>query len=391
MKNRITFLLILLSCMLAALPLAAQDAASRQKSRKAKLEKEIAILDRQLKDNATRSASALSKLTLTRKKVEARRALIKESDKEIAELSGSIMDKESQIAALEAELDTMTVRYHTLVRNAYRNRDPQLWAVYLLSSGSLPQATRRYAYLRRLSSALNSQAAGIIAMKDSLAADRTRLEVLRTEANVLRTARTAEFKNLSREEAESAKVVSQLKRDKNRYQKQLTDKRRQVEALNKEISRIIASSRKGTAASRKPVDVKLSGEFAANRGKLPWPAEGAIVDHFGQHYHPVYTSVLLPFNNGVTVAVQPGTDVKAVFGGTVSQVIVMPGYNQCVLVQHGGYYTFYCKLGKVSVKAGDKVTTGQTLGKVDTIAGETQVHFQLWDGKDPQDPEDWLR
>ena len=391
MRNVTAILTLMLACILAVLPASAQDDASRQKSRKARLEKEIAILDRQLKDNAARSASALSKLTLTRKKVEARRALIKESDKEIAELSGSIMDKETKIAILEAKLDTMTVRYHTLVRNAYRNRDPQLWAVYLLSSGSLPQATRRYAYLRRLSSALNSQATEIIAMKDSLAADRSRLEVLRTEANVLRTARTAEFKNLSREEAESAKVVSQLKRDKNRYQKQLADKRRQVEALNKEISRIIASSRRSTTSSRKPADVKLSGEFAANRGKLPWPAEGAIVDHFGQHYHPVYTTVLLPFNNGVTVAVQPGTDVKAVFDGTVSQVIVMPGYNQCVLVQHGSYFTFYCKLGKVSVKAGDKVTTGQVLGKVDTIAGETQVHFQLWDGKDPQDPEDWLR
>jgi septal ring factor EnvC (AmiA/AmiB activator) len=69
----------------------------------------------------------------------------------------------------------------------------------------------------------------------------------------------------------------------------------------------------------------------------------------------------------------------------------MPGYNQCVLLQHGGYFTFYCKLANVSVKAGDKVKTGQVIGLVDTISGETQLHFELWEGKTPRNPENWLK
>ena len=383
---RIAAALIALLCCTAA---PGQD-VSKQRSRKAALEKEIAILDRQLKDNASRSASALTRLTLTRKKVDARRALIKESDKEIAALSDSISGKQVMISGLQAELDSMTLRFQKMVGSAYRNRDPHLVTLYLLSSDNLAQATRRYAYLRRISSALNAQASSIIAARDSLEAERARLMGLRKEADILRNARKAEYKNLSREEAESAKVVAQLKRDKTKYQNQLASKRKQVEALNKEISRIIEKTRKTKVSSLKPEDLKLASEFAANRGKLPWPADGTIVDHFGQHYHPVYTTLKLPFNNGVSVAVNPGSEVKAVFDGVVSQIIVMPGYHQCVLVQHGSYFTFYCKLGSVSVKAGDKVKTGQTLGKVDTIAGETQVHFQLWDGKDPQDPEDWL-
>ena len=51
-------------------------------------------------------------------------------------------------------------------------------------------------------------------------------------------------------------------------------------------------------------------------------------------------------------------------------IVVMPGYNKCVLVQHGNYFSFYCKLGTVSVKAGDKVKTGQVVGTVDTIGAE---------------------
>ena len=77
----------------------------------------------------------------------------------------------------------------------------------------------------------------------------------------------------------------------------------------------------------------------------------------------------LPFNNGITIALPEGTEVDAVFDGTVKQIVVMPGYNQCVLVQHGNYFSFYCKLKSTAVKAGDKIRTGQKIGTVDTITG----------------------
>lgn len=137
--------------------------------------------------------------------------------------------------------------------------------------------------------------------------------------------------------------------------------------------------------------MKLDAEFSKNKGKLPWPVDGPVVGRFGKHYHPVYKNLELPPNNGVDVAVAKGSKVQAVFEGVVKQVIAMPGYNQCVLLQHGNYFTFYCKLGNVSVKAGDKVRTGQALGVIDTINGQTQLHFEVWQGTKPQNPELWLR
>jgi hypothetical protein len=141
----------------------------------------------------------------------------------------------------------------------------------------------------------------------------------------------------------------------------------------------------------KPADVQLAGEFAANKGKLPWPADGPVVEGFGKHNDPVYTQLVMPANNGVNIGLSAGAEVKAVFDGEVKRVIVMPGYGRCVLVQHGGYFTFYCKLGQVGVKSGDKVTTGQVLGRVDTIDGQTELHFEVWKEKTPEDPELWLR
>ena len=175
-----------------------------------------------------------------------------------------------------------------------------------------------------------------------------------------------------------------------------------MEALNREIAEIIRkatakpksggkSTAKGGKTTSTAIDETLSKNFAANKGRLPWPVEGTVIESYGQHYHPVYKNVKLPFNNGVTLAVARGAQAKAVFDGTVSQVVVIPGYNQCVLVQHGSYFTFYCKLKSVTVKAGEKVKTGQVLGTVDTLSGEDQFHFQLWQERNPQNPENWLR
>ena len=145
-----------------------------------------------------------------------------------------------------------------------------------------------------------------------------------------------------------------------------------------------------SSSNKTQVDQKLAAEFVKNKGKLPWPVEGAIVGRFGSHKHPVY-NIVMPQNNGFDLAVAKGESAKAVFDGIVRQVMVLPGYNQCVMIDHGDYYTLYCKLKNVKVKADDKVKTGEVLGTVDTINGQTQLHFELWQGKTPHNPENWLK
>ena len=373
-----------------------------QEEKKARLEKEIEIIDQQLKANAKESSHALSNLSLIRKKVSSRKELLEESNQKINSYAASIAQKEMDIAATQARLDTLSLYNGKLVRSAYKNRNAKLWYMYILASDDLGQAFRRYGYLRDLSKQLNLQAEKYKETKAQLEKDTEELNKMKAEAEAARAEHEAEMKKLQSEESQSQQVVNQLQRNKRTYQRQLAQKRREVEALNREIERIIreamaaeekkAGKQQGSSTKKsQPIDYKLSGAFQNNKGKLPWPADGPVVDHFGQHYHPVYTNVKLPFNNGISIALNPGTEVKAVYEGVVKQIIVMPGYNKCVLVQHGKYFTFYCKLGNVYVKSGDKVKTSQTIGTVDTIGGDTQLHFQIWEGRNPQNPETWLR
>ena len=388
-------------CLVLAvwLPLSAAGQNTRaQEEQRAKLEKEIAQIDAQLRANASKSNTAQSNLVLIRKKVENRKALIAQSDREIREIDAGIAAKQTEISVIRGRLDTLSLHYDRLVRNAYKNRDAKVWYMYLLASDDLGQAYRRLGYLRNLSGQMNAQARKISAVKAELEVETGRLETLRDEARLLRETRQKELVSLQDEEKTAQGLVNQLLRDRKKYQNDLTVKRRQVEALNREIERLIreatkpATPAKGSAAKPKTeIDTKLDADFARNKGKLPWPADGPVVDKFGQHYHPVYKNVKLPYNNGVGIAVAAGSRVQAVFNGVVKQIVVMPGYSNCVLVQHGSYFSFYCKLKTVNVKAGDTVRTGQTLGTVDAVNGESQLHFQIWKGTVPQNPELWLK
>ena len=398
MKRLLPILLVLLLTGAAA---SAQD-TRRQESRKAQLEKEIAAINRQLKDNAKSSSRALTDLALVRRKIAARQELIAESDREIQALNDSMRVKQREIDRLQARHDTLSLYYNRLVRGAYKNRDSRVWYMYILSSENIGQAVRRFGYLKGLSRNMSEQGKRIQETAAELEVEKERLAGLRSEAQALRGQRQADVDALKGEEGESANLVARLEKDRKKYQSDLQKKNREVEALNREIAEIIRkatakpkssgkSAAKGGKTTSTAVDEKLSNSFAANKGRLPWPVEGTVIESYGQHYHPVYKNVKLPFNNGVTLAVSRGTQAKAVFDGTVTQVVVIPGYNQCVLVQHGSYFTFYCKLKSVTVKAGQQVKTGQVLGTVDTISGEDQFHFQLWKERNPQNPETWLK
>ena len=232
-------------------------------------------------------------------------------------------------------------------------------------------------------------------MQEELERKKERVTQLKKDSEAVKSQRQNELNELRKDEAKADAVVKRLQKDRKKYQSELTAKKKEVNALNKEIQRIIAQAMKGegqkTDTKKTEVDMKLDGEFANNKGKLPWPADGPVMSRFGKQYHPVYKNLELPSNNGIDIALEKGTQVRSVFDGVVSKVLVMPGYNQCVLVQHGNYFTLYCKMKGLSVKAGDKVTTGQALGTIDTIGGQTQLHFEVWKGSAPQNPEQWLK
>ena len=136
----------------------------------------------------------------------------------------------------------------------------------------------------------------------------------------------------------------------------------------------------------------LTGNFANNQGRLPWPVErGFIRGHFGTQPHPELKYVTIN-NKGVYFRSPAGTNARAVFEGVVTRIFSLPGNGNAVIVQHGEYRTLYANLSEVFVRSGDRVSARQSIGRIytDDESGQAELQFNVYSGSSMVNPESWL-
>ncbi len=387
---------ILLSLLLifATLGTVVAQSVTEQTKRREEIEKEIAFLDRQLAANKSKQQASTKELNFIQRKISNRKKLLAQIENEIRLIDAMSSQKGREVDNLNSELAMLKKRYHHLVYNSYKHRDKTIWILYILASDSFEQGYKRWSYLRSYSRIMKESAKEIKEKSADIKGQVEKLGNLRMESLRMQQKREREYNSLSAEERRAKDIVTQLSKKEREFRQQLASKRKEVERLNREIERILAEAAKEKKSSgyrESAADKALSDNFESNKGRLPWPVqEGVIIEHFGQHNHPVFKNIKLPFNNGINISTSLNAKALCVFDGVVKQILVLPGYNQCVLVQHGNYYTFYTKIESVSVKSGDVVKTGQALGVLAENEGNSVIHFQLWSGTTKQNPEHWL-
>ena len=138
------------------------------------------------------------------------------------------------------------------------------------------------------------------------------------------------------------------------------------------------------------VSTSAGNSFAANKGRLAMPAYGTITHRFGRQPHPVFKNIVEE-NNGIKISVAKGTSAKAIFPGTVSQVMPAADGTKTVLIKHGDYFSIYSNLSSNTVSKGQQVSAGTTLGTVaQDFDGSFTLDFQIWRGDTPVDPLGWV-
>lgn len=142
-----------------------------------------------------------------------------------------------------------------------------------------------------------------------------------------------------------------------------------------------------------PEGVISSTNFEKNRGSLPWPVEtGTLVYGFGTQ--TLAGTPVTFVNDGYTIHTPIGAPVKAIFDGEVSSVyfVDVNTNSQVVIVKHGKYFTAYGGVTNPTVKAGQAVKTGQTLGRVVTNdEGVGELEFRLMIESKFVNPAQWLK
>ena len=138
-----------------------------------------------------------------------------------------------------------------------------------------------------------------------------------------------------------------------------------------------------------------SGDFAAMKGSLPRPVSGAfkVTSRFGRQSLPDLPDIVYD-NPGIDAEVSSGSSAAAVFGGKVSGVYMIPGYNTVVIVNHGNYYTVYGNISSPAVKVGDAVKAGQNLGALapdEDNSSKSSIHFEVWRNREKLNPLEWIK
>ena len=188
----------------------------------------------------------------------------------------------------------------------------------------------------------------------------------------------------ARKKAEEEALAAKTKEARDAARRRAMEHAREEENARKAEE---AASRVEESLLTTAEDLRISGSFESNRGRLPIPVTGSyrIVSHFGQYNVEGLRNVTLD-NKGINIQGEPGAQARSIFDGEVSAVFSFGG-TVVVMVRHGSYISVYCNLSSVNVRRGQKVSTRQALGR---IGQDNILQFQLRKETQKLNPESWL-
>ena len=383
--------------------------------KKAKIQKEIKLTNTLLQKANKEKNQSLTTLNTLNKQIQSRQEIIQTLDLEvkmasiqIVNLKQQIQETQQSIVTQQELLDTLKSEYALMIRHAYLNRNAYDRLAFVFSAQSYNQAFKRLRYLQEYSQFRQKQVEEIQLIEQklndellALKRQKVLLIVAKNEKTQSLKASQIEIGILDNEQSSQKNLLFRLRKKEKQLKKELQSKQSLAKELDKQIRKIIEeeirlakakASKESDILALTPEEQELADNFASNKGKLPWPVErGVIIERFGVQAHPVLRGIET-FNNGVKITTEEGAIVRAVFEGTVSRIIDIPGAGKAVILSHGDYFSVYSNLLKVSVRRGQSVLHKEKIGTVLTKTNpkESITELQIWKGSEKMDPSSWL-
>ncbi|MES2274406.1 MAG: peptidoglycan DD-metalloendopeptidase family protein [Bacteroidota bacterium] len=406
------------------------QSSSELKRKRDKLNEELEQLNHQYEETLNNKKANLKQLSLLKAQISLRTEKIKTISSEISLLDNQIQESNNTVHSLQGQLDQLKKEYAAMVLFAYHNRSSYNQLMFVFASENFNQAYKRMKYLQQFGSYRERQAESIRGTQNDLHIKINELDKTKKDKSNLLADQEKEKQSLGKAKKDEDQVVSDLSKQAGQIKQQQAEHQRNITKMNQLIATVVrkeiedarrkaeedarrreaAEAAKAKAEGRAvepstvkritktsttsevlnatPEAARLSNDFLGNKGRLPWPvANGGITQGFGMYTEGGIRNE----SKGVDIRTEEGAKVRAVFNGEVSKV-VNGGGSYIIIIKHGEYFTVYTKLRSASVSPGQKVTTKQILGTVETdsATGLAVAHFELWKGSDAVNPAMWL-
>ena len=443
--------------MLAALLLAPEAAGDnrvrRVKRQQQTNQRELRETKRKLTANTTATKRQLNALNRITAEIEEKNREIGSLTAISDSLNREIAVIRDSIAYYETKHKRLSENYAKAVRAVHSHSSSLDMLLFIFSSDSFKQAVRRYRYIRQFARWREKQSEEIRAARSKLVEKRTQLETaLRSKSTAIERLNLANSDLLSRQSRQQT-IVSNLQGEAATLKRIMAEQQRQAEELDRKLGELIAEEERAAAAraaaeeeqrrkkadsiaaiqatkpetadtkpatkptkpaakpEAKPAPAKpitkttgytmnaeertLSGSFESNKGNLLFPVPGKyrIVKPFGRQKHPELKYVETD-NGGIDIEVPGGTTARAVFEGKVTGIFKPDGFNTVVLVRHGNYITVYANLASITVKPGQMVKTGETIGTIFADPDDDNnaiLHFEIRKEREKLNPTLWVK
>ncbi len=426
---RILLLCVIITCSQGVLSQVKKESSKTTKVytkkelelKKKRLLQEIAATQKILDETRENKENTLQQLVALNKQITARENLINTISSELKVLDRQITERQAAIVQLSQQLVQLKKEYSAMIMFAQRNQSSYNKLMFIFAADNFNQAYKRLKYIQQFNNYRRKQVEYIMDTQVDLRTAIAELEIKKQGKNLLLNDEQKEKVKLDKDKKKQAELAKQFQEKEKQLRKELTKKEDQVQRLNKAIEDAIKreieavrkkaeeEARKKAIAAGKPIPktqptstsnaltatpeaLKLSNEFAGNRGKLPWPVEkGMITESFGVHPHPVLKGVMIQ-SNGINIQTEMNAAARAAFDGEIRSVFSVPGQNKSVMIRHGEYFTIYSNLVSTNVKTGDKVTAKQVIGTVYAVPGKnvSEIHFEIWKSFNKLNPAEWL-
>lgn len=383
---------------------------------KEQLQNEIKLTNDLLNEARKEKKTSINRLSTLKRKITARDEMINTLvieiglyAKGIQQLEQEVFIAEERIVLKQVELQSLKEEYAKLIYHAYHNRGGYDRLAFIFTAHSFHQAYKRIKYFQQYSQ-FRQQQVKLIKEKEveletellSLKQNKAMLLVEKNKKAKVLGNTEREKQKLDSEKGEQQSLFNDLAKKEKQLKTELKEKEQQAKALDVQIRKIIeeeirkakeASASTGTPFfSMTPEQKELAENFTTNKGTLPWPVErGVITERFGKQKHPVLAGIET-YNNGVKITTEKGASARAIFDGTVSRILNIPGAGKAIILSHGDYFSVYNNLSDVFIAAGQSIKTKQEIGLVSTnpSTNETITELQIWKGNKKLNPAQWI-
>ncbi|MBR5353011.1 MAG: peptidoglycan DD-metalloendopeptidase family protein [Bacteroidales bacterium] len=392
--------------MLLVLALAAPAASGQSKKQlerdKARIEKEIERLTSELGKARKDTRNRTRQIKLINQRIDERNKLINNINSQMTHLDRQITRTEDSLRVVRGQIDSMKAEYALIVRTLYGLRGNVNSATLLFDNTTYNLSYLKMKYFKEYSRYRKHQAAAIKRREQLFTNIDLDLQRQRNEKSTLLAQERKQRQALTREQQQHQRSLDKSQQSERSLQQQINKKEQQKRQLQQQIQQLInaevaksstssntsKTGKTGKTSTSTPSDA-LSSDFAQNKGRMPWPVHyKSVAREYG-----LYTRASGGQNRnlGIDLNCAPGANVRSVAAGVVARIFEAPDGSSGIIIKHGLYLTVYAGLGTVSVRAGAKVTAGQSLGTVyQSDEPTSQFSFQLWCGKDPLNPRHWL-